>query len=301
MDASAGTPGVHRRVPHSHPGLKPIALPPQLAPTQDQATSSHHRRPHTPAAAGVAMQSMQSMQTSPQPGRTIAVTRPKHHSAASGAPSSSSAQTAQHSVSQRAAQAEAQSTAQSDAQCEAQSWSGLPEQQHQAASLELPSRAPQDSGDSGDPPQPTLRAPRAFRHPPTASLRQPPPSLPVASQSAAAGQVVITGHGRMHGSPGRSAYCGQPPGFASPSSDGRTVVVSGFGKGSSGPQAKQQTLDMCAEFGDVSCCWLRKGRSSWFSIVQFADVSTPHIVLMCVYVWRSPFACTFVLCMLSHV
>ena len=286
MDASAGTPPLCRRVPHSHPGLKPIALPPQLAPTQSQSTSSHHRRSYTPAATGTDS-ATPSMQAPPQPGRTIAVTRPKHQSAAAGPDSSSPAQRTEHSVTWAAAQAEAQSaahaealqsSAESGAQCEAQSWSDLPEQQRQAVSQEQPSQAPQDSGDS-DPPQPPRRAPRAFRHPPTASGRQPPAPLPVASQSAAAGQVVITGQGRQQDSPGRSAYYGQHPGFANPSSDGRTVVVSGFRKGSSGPQAKQQTLDMCAEFGDVSCCWLRKGRSCcWFSIVQFTDVSPPPIV-----------------------
>ena len=234
---TAGTPALHRRVPHSHPGVKPIAMHPQLSP--------------------------------------IAVTRSIVQDAAW--PSSNSpAQLAEHSATSSTAQSEAHSTLQSGPQSKVQSWYDLPEHQRQAASFEQPSKAPQDSGDS-DPPLPIRRAPRASRHPPTAPLRQPSASQSPASQAAAAGQLVIMGQSRRHESPSKSVCSRYPPGSANPSSDGRTVVVSGFRKGSAGPQAKQQTLDMCAQFGDVSCCWLRKGRSScWFSIVQFAEVSTPQ-------------------------
>lgn len=250
-------------------------MQPQLAPTQYQATSSHQRRSHLSAPSGTD----QSMQTPSQPGRTIAVPHTKPQSAAAQPTSYSAAQPIERSA-RPAAQSDAQSAVQSGAYCEAQSWSDLPEQQHQAAALEQPSKAPQDSGES-DPLQPTRRAPRTFRHPLSASLRQPSASQSAASQPAAAGQAFITGQGRRHGSPSTSAHSGQPPGFANPSSDGRTVVVSGFRKGSGGPQAKQQTLDMCAEFGEVSCCWLRKGKSScWFTIVRFAEVSTPDKIML---------------------
>ena len=273
MHANAGTPALHRRVPHSHPGVKPIAIAtqPQLAPTQYRASPSHHHRSHTSASSGTD----QAMQTPSQPGRTTAMTHTKKQSAAAWPTSHSAAQPTERSARPASAQCEAQSDAQSGTQCEAQSWADLPEQQHQAACPEQPSKAPQDSGDS-DPPQPTRRAPRAYRHPPTSSSRQTSASQSAASQPTAAGQAFFSGQGRRHGSPSTSANSGQPPGFANPSSDGRTVVVSGFRKGSAGPQAKQQTLDMCALFGDVSCCWLRKGKSScWFTIVQFAEVSTP--------------------------
>jgi len=40
-----------------------------------------------------------------------------------------------------------------------------------------------------------------------------------------------------------------------------------------GPEAKQRAMDMCAQFGGVSACWLRKGKSScWFVIVRFTEV-----------------------------
>lgn len=173
--------------------------------------------------------------------------------------------------------AQSESEMQASTQFEAQSWSDVPELQGLAASLEQPSKAPQDSGDSG-PLQPLREGPRASRHPLTAPMGQPPASQS-ASQSATQ-PVVIMGQYRRHGSPSTSAYSGQPSGFANPSSDGRTVVVSGFRKGAAGPQARQQTLDMCGQFGDVSCCWLRKGKSScWFTIVQFAEVSSR--VLLC--------------------
>lgn len=269
MDANAGTPALHRRVPHSHPGVKPIGMQPQLAPTRNRSSPSHHRRSHTSASSGTD----QAMQTLSRPGRTIAVTHTKNQSAAAWPNSHSAAQPTKRSARLASSQYEAQSDVQSGMQCEAQSWADLPEQQHQAAALEQPSKAPQDSGDS-DPPQPTRRAPRAFRHPPSSTSRQPSASQSAASQPTAAGQAFLTGQGRRHGSPSTSVNSGQPPGYTNPSSDGRTVVVSGFRKGSAGPQAKQQTLDMCAQFGDVSCCWLRKGKSScWFTIVQFAEVS----------------------------
>ena len=289
MDANAGTSALHRRVPHSHPGVKAIAVQPQLAPTQYQASPSHHRRSHTSSSSGTG----QAMQTASQAGRTTATTHTKNQSAAAWPTSYSTAQPTGRSTTSAAAQSEAQSGMQPGTQFEAQSWSNLPEQQRQAASLEQPSKAPQDSGDS-DPPQLTRRAPRTLRQPPTVSSRQPSDSQSGASQPAAAGQASVRGQGRRHGSPSTSAYSGHPPGFANPSSDGRTVVVSGFRKGSAGPQAKQLTLDLCAEFGDVSCCWLRKGKSScWFSIVQFAEVSTPgHLCL-----FKRPFAIRFTLCM----
>ena len=278
MYANVGTPASHRRVPHSHPGVKPIGMGPQLAPTQYQATSSHHCRSHTSASSGTD----QAMQAPSQPGRTIAITHTKNQSAAAWPTSYSTAQPTECLARPAAVQSEAQSGVQSGTQFEAQSWSDLPEQQRQAASLEQPSKAPQDSGDS-DPPQPTRRAPRAFRQPPTMSSRRPSASQSAASQPAAAGQAFFTVQGRRHGSPSTSAYSGHPPVFANPSSDGRTVVVSGFRKGSAGPQAKQQTMDMCAEYGDVSCCWLRKGKSScWFTILQFAEVSTLNESCSCV-------------------
>ncbi|KAL3152433.1 hypothetical protein ABBQ32_001483 [Trebouxia sp. C0010 RCD-2024] len=276
---SAGTPALHRRVPHSHPGVKPIALQPQLAPTHHQATA-HHCQSHTPASAPTQQPS------SSLPGRAPAVAPSKSagcqasSSAAQAEAASATWSTAQSeasSASRSAAQAEASSAGDSAAQSEkqasmqfgGQSWSDDPELQGRVASLEQPSKAPQDSGDS-DQPQPLHKGPRASRHPLTAHVGQPP-----ASQStfqSATQPVVIMGQYRWHGSPSTSAYSGQPPGFANPSSDGRTVVVSGFRKGSAGPQARQQTLDMCGQFGDVSCCWLRKGKSScWFTVVQFAE------------------------------
>ena len=271
MNAHVGTTLLHRRVPHSHPGVKPIAMQPQLAPTQYPVTSSHQCGSHTSASSGIDQATQ-----SPQFGRNMAVTHTKHQTAAAWSTPYSAASLTERMARPAAAQSEAQSGMQSsEAQHEAQSWSDPPEQQRQAASLEQPSKAPQDSGDS-DPPQPTRRAPKAFRHPHTASSRQPLASQSAAPLPAATGQAFVTGQGRRHGSPSTSACSGPPPGFANSSSDGKTVVVSGFRKGSAGPQAKQQTLDMCEEFGDVSCCWLRKGKSScWFTIVQFAEVSTP--------------------------
>lgn len=256
-DTNAGTPAQHRRVPHSHPGVKPIAVQPQLAPTHNQATP-HHRRSVSPTSSDT----RHAIQAPSQPGRAPAVAPSKSQGAAWVA-SSSRAQPAASSASHSAAESERRSSV----QFEAQSWCDVPVQQDLAASLEQPSKAPQDSGDSDTHQGPLRKGPRASRHAHTAPLRQLP-----ASQSASQ-PVVIVGQCRRHASPSTSAYPGQPPGFTNPTSDGRTVVVSGFRKGAAGPQARQQTLDVCAQFGDVSCCWLRKGKSScWFTVVQFAEV-----------------------------
>lgn len=211
------------------------------------------------------------------PGRAPAVAPSKSAAwqASSSAAQAEEAASATWSTAQSGSSSARDSAAQSEMpasmQFGEQSWSDVPEQQGRAAALEQPRKAPQDSGDS-DPPQPLRKGPRASKHPLTVPVGQPP-----ASQSAfqsATPPVVIIGQRRRHGSPSTSSYSGQPSGFANPSSDGRTVVVSGFKKGAAGPQARQQTLDMCAQFGDVSCCWLRKGKSScWFTIVQFAQVS----------------------------
>ena len=168
---------------------------------------------------------------------------------------------------QSAGQSQAQSAGLHDTRSSVQSLASSGDAQCQAESAEQLSQAPQDSGES-DAPQHLQSATRfppqshkaAFRHlsPPSSALRH----------------SVNSGRQRRYGSPRTEAPAGCQFGSANPSSDGRTVVVNGFTKGVSGTEARQQALDACAPFGQVSYCWLRKGKSScWFSIVQFAEVS----------------------------
>ena len=222
------------------------------------------------------------MQPGPRPGRTLAITRPapKHEATPRLSPHLSGQLTAKPAalyVAESEAQADAESgqdkplsKAQSALQSGLQSGSMFPESQ--AESLEQPSQAPQDSGES-DPPQAPSRASRGSRQPHMVSLRQSS-----ASQSATR-QLVTSRHNRRQDGASTSASPEYPPGLANPNSNGRTVVVSGFKKGMAGPEARQQTLDLCAQFGEVSCCWLRKGKSScWFTIVQFAEVSLDGVL-----------------------
>ena len=274
-ECDAGSPGFHRRVPHSHPGVKPVPPHPQSVPTRHQATPSHQRKSKTHAHSDTDS----AMQPGLRAGRTLAVTRPPpKRSATSRLSSQSAGQSTTPPAALSVAKSEAQSGAESGqgkAQSALQSGSMFPESQ--AESLEQPSKAPQDSGDS-DPSLPSSRAPKGSRQPHTAPVHQ-------SSASQSATRTLVTfGHSRQQDGAGTSASPGYPPGFANPSSNGRTVVINGFRKGMAGPEARQQTLDLCAYFGEVSCCWLRKGKSScWFTIVQFVEVSSHDILkhLLC--------------------
>lgn len=210
---AAGTLVMHRRVPHSHPGVKPITI--QAIPNRCHCTPTHQQRLTTPGQP--ASDTDSAMQAPSNQGRTLPLTR---------------------------------------------SGTFVKGQPLQNDSREQPSQAPQDSGDS-DPSRPPRRRPRG-------STRQPNLSLSGAAQSLSAG-----GHGAGHSpstSATSSAYQGIPDG-ANPASDGRTVVVSGIRKGMPGPEARQGVMELCAQHGEVTACWLRKGKSSsWFGIAQFAEV-----------------------------
>ena len=219
-----------RRVPHSHPGVKPVPI--QANPNQRQRTPSHHRR--SMQNSQLASDADSAMQTLPKQGRTVPLKR-----------SGSRHQPATQSASSMTGQL-------------------LP-----SYSLEQPSQAPQDSGDS--------EATQSIWRGPWGSTRQPLVSSsgnPAANQPS--GAVGADRGGAADSSPSTSATSTSHPaplGFANPTSDGRTVVVTGFRKGMAGPEAKQMALDMCAQFGGISACWLRKGKSScWFVIVHFTEV-----------------------------
>lgn len=226
---AVGTAVGHRRVPHSHPGVKPVAV--HANPSKQQHTSLHRRK------SGQHVQLLSdtdsAMQASSSQGRTIPFTR-------TGSRHQPAAQSASTAV--------------------------ICGQFFPTDCLEQPSQAPQDSGDS-ESSQTSWRGPKG-------STRQAHVSSSgiqaVSRSSGAAGQG---GMAAAVNSPSTSASCQGPPGFANPSSDGRTVVVNGFRKGMAGPEARQKAMDMCMLYGQVSACWLRKGKSScWFVIAQFAEV-----------------------------
>ncbi len=226
----SGTPTVPRRVPHSHPGVKPVPI--QANPNQRQRTPSHHRR--SMQNSQLASDADSAMQTSSKPGRTVPLERYGLRHQPSTQPASS-----------------------------------VTGQLLPTDSLEQPSQAPQDSGDT-EPTQSTQQGPRgSTRQPLMASLGNPAAYQPSGAVGADRGGVADS-------SPSTSATSTSHPaplGFANPTSDGRTVVVTGFRKGMAGPEAKQRAMDMCAQFGGVSACWLRKGKSScWFVIVRFTEV-----------------------------
>ena len=182
---------------------------------------------------------------------------------------------------------------------------------HQSSIAEAPSQAPQESEDSDvqqmqhgrrrrsrkkSTPLPVSQQtkPLLVSHQTMPSLLgQQTVTLPLSQQAA----EECTGQGRLATSvsgPGLSSNypispatdpgsAGNHPGssasFMSPASDGKTVVVNGFRRGLTGPGTKQQVTDICQQHGDISCCWLRKGKSGfWFAIVQFAEVRHPHFV-----------------------
>ena len=67
---------------------------------------------------------------------------------------------------------------------------------------------------------------------------------------------------------------------ANPCSDGRSVVISGFKKGTPGFEAKERALVVCKPLGPVTASWVRKGRTGcWFVIIQFEEVSVQNIQL----------------------
>ena len=230
LSHASGTPTVPRRVPHSHPGVKPIPI--QANPNQCQRTPSHHRR--SMQNSQLASDADSAMQTSSKQGRTV--------------PLKCTTQTHQPAT---------------------QSASSMTGQLLPSDSLEQLSQAPQDLGNS-EATQSTQRGPQGFTWQPLmSSLGNPAVNQP-------AGAVRADRGGAADSSPSTSANGTNHPaplGFANPTSDGRTVVVTGFRKGMAGPEAKQMALDMCAQFGGISACWLRKGKSScWFVIVHFTEV-----------------------------
>ena len=225
---NSGTPTVPRRIPHSHPGLKPVPL--QANPNQRQRTPSHHRR--SMQNSQLASDADSAKQTLPKQGRTAPRSGSRHQPAT-------------------------------------QSASSMTGQLPPSDSPEQPSQAPQDSGDS-EATQSTQRGPQGSTWQPLMSLL----GSPAVNQPA--GAVGADRGGAADGSPSTSATSTSHPaplGFPNPTSDGRTVVVTGFRKGMAGPEAKQMALDMCAQFGGISACWLRKGKSScWFVIIHFTEV-----------------------------
>lgn len=138
----------------------------------------------------------------------------------------------------------------------------------QADLMEQPSQAPQDSTDS-EPTQPIRRRHRGSAK----QLCMSSLGSPAAAQhSGTAGQDQREATDRSTCATNMSHQA--PPGFASPVSDGRTVVVTGFNKGMAGPEARQRAVDLCSQHGEIAACWLRKGKSScWFIIVQYTEVS----------------------------
>jgi len=110
------------------------------------------------------------------------------------------------------------------------------------------------------------------------SLGNPAVNQPAGAVGADRGRAAVS-------SPSTSATSTSHPapmGFANPTSDGRTVVVTGFRKGMAGPEAKQMALGLCAQFGGISACWLRKGKSScWFVIVHFTEVIPVSLISAC--------------------
>lgn len=226
----SGTPTVPRRIPHSHPGLKPVPL--QANPNQRQRTPSHHRR--SMQNSQLASDADSAKQTLPKQGRTAPRSGSRHQPAT-------------------------------------QSASSMTGQLPPSDSPEQPSQAPRDSGDS-EATQSTQRGPQGSTWQPLMSLL----GSPAVNQPA--GAVGADRGGAADGSPSTSATSTSHPaplGFPNPTSDGRTVVVTGFRKGMAGPEAKQMALDMCAQFGGISACWLRKGKSScWFVIIHFTEITT---------------------------
>ncbi|DBB10751.1 TPA: hypothetical protein ACH3X3_007239 [Trebouxia sp. C0006] len=227
----SGAPTAPRRVPHSHPGVKPVPI--QANPNQRQRTPSHHRR--SMQNGQLASDADSAMQTLPKQGQTVPLQR-------SG------------SRHQRATQSASNMTGQL-----------LP-----SDSVEQPSQAPQDSGDS-EATQSTQRGPQGSTWQPLmSSLGNPAVNQPAGAVGADRGRAAVS-------SPSTSATSTSHPapmGFANPTSDGRTVVVTGFRKGMAGPEAKQMALGLCAQFGGISACWLRKGKSScWFVIVHFTEAA----------------------------
>ncbi|DBB10750.1 TPA: hypothetical protein ACH3X3_007239 [Trebouxia sp. C0006] len=235
----SGAPTAPRRVPHSHPGVKPVPI--QANPNQRQRTPSHHRR--SMQNGQLASDADSAMQTLPKQGQTVPLQR-------SG------------SRHQRATQSASNMTGQL-----------LP-----SDSVEQPSQAPQDSGDS-EATQSTQRGPQGSTWQPLmSSLGNPAVNQPAGAVGADRGRAAVS-------SPSTSATSTSHPapmGFANPTSDGRTVVVTGFRKGMAGPEAKQMALGLCAQFGGISACWLRKGKSScWFVIVHFTEVVPVSLISAC--------------------
>ena len=131
------------------------------------------------------------------------------------------------------------------------------------SSPEQPSQAPQDSDDS----RPHEQLPRSRK----GSCRQPS-SFSAGQQAASALQGQGTTAAVISGSISFNSVVASPR-VSGPASDGRTVVLNGLKMDTAGAGAKQQATEFCRQFGDVNCCWLRKGKSSyWFAIVQFAEV-----------------------------
>ncbi|KAL0031516.1 hypothetical protein WJX77_004620 [Trebouxia sp. C0004] len=228
ISKSPGTPPVPRRVPHSHPGVKPVPI--QANPNPGQRTPSHRRSMQN---SQLASDADSAIQTSLKHGRTVPLKR-------SGLRHQPATQSASRVTGQL-----------------------LP-----TDSLEQPIQAPQDSGD--------FEASQSTQQGPWGSTRQPFMSSlgnPAANQPS--GAVGPNRGGAADSSPSTSATSTSHPaplGFANPTSDGRTVVVTGFRKGMAGPEVKQRAMDMCAQCGGISACWLRKGKNScWFVIVRFTE------------------------------
>ena len=167
------------------------------------------------------------------------------------------------------------------------------------SSPEQPSQAPQDSDDLKPPEQQSRRRKGFSKQPMLSWTAQHSVGVGQQAASPMQGQGITASNGlsslssaaasRGAASDGRTAAS---PGFLGPASDGRTVVVSGLRKDLAGPEAKQKTVEFCKQYGEVSCCWLRKGKSSyWFAIVQFAEVS--HSVAHCTHhaLWHKRHKC----------
>ena len=224
----SGAPTAPRRVPHSHPGVKPVPIQANPNQRQCQRTPSHHRR--SMQNSQLASDADSAMQTLPKQGQTVLRKSSK--------PATQSA-------------------------------SNMTGRLLPSDSVEQPSQAPQDSGDS-EATQSTQRGPQGSTWQLLMSLLgNPAVNQPAGAVGADRGRAAVS-------SPSTSATSishPAPMGFANPTSDGRTVVVTGFRKGMAGPEAKQMALDLCAQFGGISACWLRKGKSScWFVIVHFTEV-----------------------------
>ena len=72
--------------------------------------------------------------------------------------------------------------------------------------------------------------------------------------------------------------CAPSDSSANPCSDGRSVVISGFKKGTPGFEAKERALAVCKPLGAVTASWVRKGRTGcWFVIIQFEEVCLQSI------------------------